>query len=264
MRFTLTLVIGCLFPTLILAQSGDCVRPQTRQDVVPVIKGTPMPPVKMKHVTPEDRDRFAREHPTPPERGTIPFRSLMTPEEREAAWREGEAERLKHPHGRPPELFEPHTAAEQRRAPELVQQKPCPPQERETRRTIMNLRQPMAGYRLALFMLATSLALAVPSVLKADSKSDLHNGVLNYRIFSGLPAFSLAPPIAVDSKITANPTGERFITWTSTDVANGTNAQARYIGTGVFGPSFFIGKSAFDSATSYGVAGTSVGAITPL
>lgn len=130
MRFGFTLIIGCLFPALVLAQSGDCVPSQTLREPGPTIKGTLMPPIKGKHVTPEDRDRFAREHPNPPPLGEIPLRSSMTPEEREVWRRQAEAERLKHPQGRPPELFEPHTAAEQRRANELMQQKPCPPAKR--------------------------------------------------------------------------------------------------------------------------------------
>lgn len=44
------------------------------------------------------------------------------------------------------------------------------------------------------------------------SKSDLYNGVLSYRLFTGLPVFSLAPPIVVDSNpdvylISAAPSG---------------------------------------------------------
>lgn len=58
-----------------------------------------------------------------------------------------------------------------------------------------------------------------------------------------------------NASITANPIGQRFITWTSTDAPAGTQAQARFIGTGVFGPPAFPGKSAYTSPTFYGTAG---------
>jgi hypothetical protein len=130
MRFPLTLVIVCFFPTLVLAQPGDCVPPQTTNDSGPRIEGIQMPPIEGTVVTSEDRDRFDREHPDLPQ-GDIPApKETSTPEEREAAQRQFEAERQQHPEGRPRELFEPqHTADDQRRAIELSQQKPCPQQE---------------------------------------------------------------------------------------------------------------------------------------
>ena len=131
MRFPLTLAIICYFPTLVWAQPGDCVPPQTPNDSGPRIEGVQMPPTEGTLVTSEDRDRFDREHPDLPhaQAGEIPRRSSMTAEEREAAQRQAEAERQQHPEGRPREFYEPqHTADNQRRAKELTQQKPCPPQ----------------------------------------------------------------------------------------------------------------------------------------
>lgn len=58
-----------------------------------------------------------------------------------------------------------------------------------------------------------------------------------------------------NASITANPAGQRFITWTSTDAPVGIQAQARFIGTGVLGPSAFPGQAAYTSPTFYGTAG---------
>ncbi len=133
MRFPLTLVIVCLFPTLVWAQAGDCVPAQTTNDSGPRIEGVQMPPTEGTVVTSEDRDRFDREHPDLPQAGVIPRGSSMTDEEREAAQRQSEAleaERLQHPGGRSREFLEPqHTADDLRRAKELTQEKPCPQQE---------------------------------------------------------------------------------------------------------------------------------------
>ena len=130
MRFPLTLVIVCLFPTLVWAESGDCVPPQTPNDSGPRIEGIQMPLIEGTVVTSEDRDRFDREHPDLPQGGEIPIGDTSTLEEREAAQRQSEAERQQHPEGRPREFFEPqYTADDQRRAIELSQQKPCPQQE---------------------------------------------------------------------------------------------------------------------------------------
>ncbi len=132
MRFPLTLVIVCFFPTLVWAQPGDCVPAQTTNDSGPRIEGIQMPPEKLQEVTSEDRDRFDREHPDLPQAGAIPLGSSMAVEEREAAQRQSEAleaERLQHPGGRPREFLEPrHTADELRHAIELSQQKLCPQQ----------------------------------------------------------------------------------------------------------------------------------------
>lgn len=129
MRFYLSLVIICLFPTLVWAKPGDCVPSQTPNDVGPRIEGTQMPPIEGTLVTPEDRDRFDREHPNLPQAGEIPRRSSMTAEEREAAQRQSEAELQQHPEGRPREFFEQkHSADDLSRAKKLAQQKPCPQQ----------------------------------------------------------------------------------------------------------------------------------------
>lgn len=135
MRFPLTLVIVCLFSTLVWAQPGDCVPPQTPNDAGPRIEGIQMPPEKLEGVTSEDRDRFDREHPDLPQAGEIPIGDTSTSEEREAAQRQSEAleaERQQHPEGRPRVEFleqqHKHTADDQRRAKELSQQKPCPQQ----------------------------------------------------------------------------------------------------------------------------------------
>ena len=58
-----------------------------------------------------------------------------------------------------------------------------------------------------------------------------------------------------NASITANPAGQRFITWTSTDAPAGIQAQARFIGTGVLGPPAFPGQAAYTSPTFYGTAG---------
>ena len=68
--------------------------------------------------------------------------------------------------------------------------------------------------------------------------------------------FASATSDDFNASITANPAGQRFITWTSTDAPANIQAQARYIGTGVLGPPAFNGKAAYTSPTFYGTAGT--------
>lgn len=60
-----------------------------------------------------------------------------------------------------------------------------------------------------------------------------------------------------NASVTADTSGSTFVTWTSTDPNNGTQAQARFAGTDVLGPTYFTGSAAYTSISFYSPTGGS-------